>query len=87
MTYSDIVNQFNDLMKPDPKRFNVLSWLNNLLTNTKTNDEMNLSELIKICNIDAKASEQDVLEHIKNLITENTTLKTEKETAENALKT
>ena len=87
MTYSDIVSQFNDLMKPDPKRFNVLSRLNNLLTNTKTNDEMNLSELIKICNLNAKASEQEVLEHIKNLITENTTLKTDKDTAENALKT
>lgn len=87
MTYSDIVSQFNDLMHPEPKRFNILSWLNNLLSNNKTNDEMNLSELIKICNLDAKASEQDVLEHIKNLVTENESLKTDKETAENALKT
>lgn len=86
MSYSDIVNQFSDLMKPDQKRFNVLAWLNNLLTNNKTNDEMNLSELIKICNLDAKASEQDVLEHIKNLVTENATLRTENETAGNALK-
>lgn len=48
---------------------------------------MNLSELVKVCNLDDKASEKDVLEYIKNLMSENTTLKTDKETAENALKT
>lgn len=85
MAYSDIVNQFGNLMTSDAKRFNVLNWLNNLLTN-KTDDEMNLSELARVCNLDDKASEKDVLEHIKNLFSENTTLKTEKETAEKTLK-
>lgn len=87
MAYTDIVNQFGDLMKSEPRRFNVLNWLNNLLPNTKNEDEMNLSELIKVCNLDAKTPEADVLAHIKNLVSENITLTTDKETAENALKT
>lgn len=86
MAYSDIVNQFGNLMNPEAKRFNVLNWLNNLLTN-KTDDEMNLSELIKVCNLDAKASEKDVLEHITHLTSANSALKAEKDTAEEALKT
>ncbi len=85
MAYSDIVNQFDDLMSKSPKSFNVVSWFNNFFTN-KTDDEMNLSELIKVCNLDAKSSETQVLEHIKNLVSGHDALKADKEKAEGDLK-
>lgn len=87
MSYSDIVNQFGELMKPETRRINVLTWLNNLLSNTKTEDDMNLTELKKVCNLDEKTQEQDVLVHIQNLVAEHAAMKTEKKTAENSLKT
>lgn len=84
MKFLDIVSQFEELVKPEPKKFNVLSWWNNFFNN-KT-DEMNLTELIKVCNLDAKATEADVLEHIKNLISGQETLKTDKAKLDGDLK-
>lgn len=86
MAYSDIVNQFNEIMKPEPKRFNVLNWLNNLPLMNKKNDEMNLADVITILNLDSKTSERDVLDHIKKLASDNITLTTERDQSKTGLK-
>ena len=86
MAYSDIVNQFNEIMKPEAKRFNVLNWLNNLSLTNKKNDEMNLADVITILNLDTKTSEKDVLDHIKKLVSDNSVLITERDQSKTDLK-
>lgn len=86
MAYSDIVNQFNEIMKPEAKRFNVLNWLNNLSLTNKKNDEMNLADVITILSLDSKASEKDVLDHIKKMVSDNSTLTTERDQSKTDLK-
>lgn len=86
MAYSDIVDQFSEIMKPEAKRFNVMNWFNNLLPINKNDDEMNLSDVITVLNLDPKTSEKDVLEYIKNLSVENTTIITERDQARTDLK-
>lgn len=86
MAYSDIVDQFSEIMKPEAKRFNVMNWFSNLLPINKNDDEMNLSDVITVLNLDPKTSEKDVLEHIKNLSVGNTTIITERDQARTDLK-
>lgn len=73
MSYTDIVNEFDSLMR-SPRRVNILSWFNNLFD--KKENEMNLSELIKVCNLDSNSTEADVIVFVQTLVSNSTELET-----------
>ncbi len=68
MNYADIISEFEKMMNEE-KHSRRQNWFSSFFNFKIDNSiDMNLSEILDILGLDAKTSEEDAIEHIRNLV-------------------
>jgi ATP-dependent Clp endopeptidase proteolytic subunit ClpP len=88
MSFQEVMDRFEKIVPPETAAEKVKHWITNLFSvqNQNTIEDMDPKLLRDAFGLTEKATEEEILDHVKNVVTENATLKQGKEKAEGDLK-